>query len=232
MLVERWRIFTREQKMSICIFAMCGFLALGISVYRLQRTIREPFLVEKSKALASKGLLGSTAEEEDARLKRTDTDGDGLSDGDEISVHRLNPNLKDTCGDGILDGIRVATGKQLSCAGSGGNVRGEIDVSGVTQSTSTFLSPLGDIQKAQDTLVTDFFTASQSATGTPSAAGASQFLIRDPAAIRAALKGRVDQAKLDALSDQKLLELYDFAVAEQKQALQTGREAGADFRLP
>jgi hypothetical protein len=39
-----------------------------------------------------------------------DTDGDGLSDGDEVHVYHTNPLLWDTDGDGISDGVEVRTG--------------------------------------------------------------------------------------------------------------------------
>ncbi|HLX09823.1 MAG TPA: Ig-like domain-containing protein [Thermoanaerobaculia bacterium] len=39
-----------------------------------------------------------------------DTDGDGLSDGDEVHVYHTNPLLWDTDGDGISDGVEVQTG--------------------------------------------------------------------------------------------------------------------------
>ncbi|HXO51137.1 MAG TPA: Ig-like domain-containing protein, partial [Mycobacterium sp.] len=39
-----------------------------------------------------------------------DTDGDGLSDGDEVHVYHTNPLLWDTDGDGISDGVELRTG--------------------------------------------------------------------------------------------------------------------------
>src|SRR5579864_7928385 len=39
-----------------------------------------------------------------------DTDGDGLSDGDEVHIYHTNPLLWDTDGDGISDGVEVRTG--------------------------------------------------------------------------------------------------------------------------
>ena len=39
-----------------------------------------------------------------------DTDGDGLSDGDEVNKYHTNPLLADTDGDGIPDGIEIANG--------------------------------------------------------------------------------------------------------------------------
>ena len=39
-----------------------------------------------------------------------DTDGDGLSDGDEVNTYHSNPLVADTDGDGLWDGLEVATG--------------------------------------------------------------------------------------------------------------------------
>lgn len=39
-----------------------------------------------------------------------DTDGDGLSDGDEVFKYHTNPNLKDTDGDGFDDAFEISTG--------------------------------------------------------------------------------------------------------------------------
>jgi len=36
-----------------------------------------------------------------------DTDGDGVSDDDEINIHGTNPNLADTDGDGLSDGVEL-----------------------------------------------------------------------------------------------------------------------------
>lgn len=39
-----------------------------------------------------------------------DSDGDGLSDGDEINVHNTDPTVADSDGDGLSDGDEVASG--------------------------------------------------------------------------------------------------------------------------
>jgi hypothetical protein len=39
-----------------------------------------------------------------------DTDGDGISDGDEVMIYHTNPLLADTDGDGIPDGVEIQTG--------------------------------------------------------------------------------------------------------------------------
>ncbi|MCX6980578.1 MAG: choice-of-anchor D domain-containing protein [Verrucomicrobia bacterium] len=41
---------------------------------------------------------------------KVDTDGDGISDGDEVNIYHTNPLLVDTDGDGIPDGAEIAAG--------------------------------------------------------------------------------------------------------------------------
>jgi len=43
-------------------------------------------------------------------IRNADTDGDGLSDGDEVNTYHTNPLLADTDGDLIPDGVEVQTG--------------------------------------------------------------------------------------------------------------------------
>ncbi len=40
-------------------------------------------------------------------FKAIDTDKDGLTDEDEIKIHKTNPNISDTDGDGLLDGEEI-----------------------------------------------------------------------------------------------------------------------------
>jgi hypothetical protein len=61
-----------------------------------------------------------------------DTDGDGLSDGDEVNVHGTDPLLKDTDGDGLPDGWEVDNGlNPLSASGDDG-ADGDPDDDGLT----------------------------------------------------------------------------------------------------
>jgi hypothetical protein len=217
--IERWQAFTKEQRISVGILSICGFFAVALSLFQLRASIREPFLAERAKALAFKQGLVPTDEEIEAKQRRTDTDGDGISDWDETNVFRTNPNLRDTCGDGIPDNIRIATGKNLSC-GSNGNPSGILDTSGI-ESTSTQLLQNQVGGPNPDQIMSDFaqaaLRAQSGAFGTGSSTSSTEgFIPRDPVAIRAALAGKVDQEKLDAISDEQLLQYYDMALAEQR----------------
>lgn len=202
-IVERWKFMATEQKVSVVVLGFCGVLALALSLYHIRLTIISPFLTKKSAMVEAKKIIGLTQEEEIAKQQRLDTDGDSLSDWDETNIYHTNPNLRDSCGDGLSDNIRVASGKNLTCAGKAN----ALDVSGLTGTIPT----MGGMGSSGNLL--DFF-----ATNTqPNAQASEPTLARDPTAIRAALKGKVDQAKLNQLTDAQLLQYYDMALAEQKQ---------------
>ena len=220
-LIERWNAFTVEQKISVSILGVCGGLALALSFYHLSASIREPFLSDKSAALAFKSSLAPTDDEIEAQQRRTDTDGDGLSDWDEVNVYHTNPNLKDSCGDGTPDNVRVATGKNLNCAEKMGNPSGEIDTSGIEATSSQLLGNQLSGTVDANTIISDFSdAAARSGLGASANASATTTegpaIPRDPKAIRAALVGKVDQAKLSSISDEQLLQYYDTALAQQQ----------------
>ena len=54
------------------------------------------------------GLTNLEEYQHDTDPNKADTDGDGLSDGDEVNLHKTNPLTPDTDGDGLLDGLELA----------------------------------------------------------------------------------------------------------------------------
>jgi hypothetical protein len=205
-IAQRWKFMATEQKVSVVVLGICGGLAIALSLYNLRLSVMSPFLAKKSEMTTAKKIIGLTQEEEVAKQQRMDTDGDSLSDWDEVNIYHTNPNLRDSCGDGMADNIRVVSGKNLNCAGKAAT--GQLDVTGVGSIAPTMG---GSESQTTDNLLSMFATGTE-ATASPS----EPALARDPVAIRAALKGKVDQAKLDQLSDAQLLEYYDTALAEQQ----------------
>ncbi len=216
--LERWQELTREQQFSAVLLMICSVLAITLSFYRLQASVKQPFLVQNDSLLATKKIVGETQDQKDDRLKRLDTDGDGLSDWDEVNTYHTNPNARDTCGDNVPDNIRVATGKNMNCEeNKTPNGAGVIDTSAVDAKNNNSLSPIdltgiqNDMAKNSQATAQLIQGATGAATGTTVGQGAPP---RDPAAIRAMLRGQVDDAKLNALTDEELLKLYDQAFAE------------------
>lgn len=218
-VVERFKSLTMEQRIAMAVLGICGILAMGLSVYHLENTIRSPFLVDKSVIADAKKIIGETDSEKIAREKRMDTDGDGLADWDESNIYHTNPNLRDSCGDGYADNIRVLTGKNLGCVNSP-NQGGNLDYSMIAASSSDlFVTPDGT------NLLDGPLQDASSSVGlvpvgdvSPQAAGV---LARDPVTIRQALieSGKIDLNEINQLTDQQLLEIYDRAIEEDTQSV-------------
>lgn len=215
--IERWQLLTREQQISVVILTICGGCAIALSLFRIQASIQEPFLVRKDTLLNAKKLIGLSEQQKIERDQRTDTDGDGLSDWDEVNTYKTNPNLRDSCGDGIPDNVRVATGKNLSCVGV--SASSQIDTSALKEDST--LSPVD--------IAVPGGAAGSAAAGSKTTLPATtdpqaflqQMLPRDPKLIREMLKGKVDAARLEKISDEDLLKLFDAALTDEPQDLET-----------
>lgn len=60
-----------------------------------------------AKALYPDGSISGPSNEVSKYIPKTDSDGDGISDSDEISLYGTNPNDQDTDGDGLDDGDEI-----------------------------------------------------------------------------------------------------------------------------
>lgn len=58
---------------------------------------------------------GASESEQIKKLKSVDTDGDGLSDYNELFAYHSSPYLFSTAGDGISDGVKVEKNENPSC---------------------------------------------------------------------------------------------------------------------
>ncbi|MDQ2949253.1 MAG: hypothetical protein M3Y27_25495, partial [Acidobacteriota bacterium] len=77
-----------------------------------------------------------------------DTDGDGLTDGDEVNKYKTNPLLADTDGDGIPDGVEITTGTNPLDAKSY-DLQKATKTSTVTPPSLTFQTSLGNPSVSQ-----------------------------------------------------------------------------------
>ena len=87
----------------------------------------------------------------------SDTDGDGLLDGDEVNVYHTSPLLGDTDGDGLWDGLEVATGSDPLNSRSYNLARA---LSRIEVTPASFVLTVNSIvlQAFQDLTVTGFMT--------------------------------------------------------------------------
>jgi hypothetical protein len=233
-ITERWRSLAKEQKISAGILAVCGIIALGLSVERLNATIRDPFMVSKNEVTSAVQAINKLdpTSQDDAAAKRRDTDGDGLSDYDELHRFQTSAYLADTDGDGSPDNVELALGENPNCAKGTACAGGLIDTSGVT-TPAPFLT--GTTEGNGDAFYAAFQRGVNAGkagivaqTGSTSTVFEPQ-LVRDAVEIRKALleSGKIDKAQLDKITDAQLLELYDKALTEAT-SKQVETETGID----
>ncbi|MBI4250647.1 hypothetical protein HY622_03600 [Candidatus Uhrbacteria bacterium] len=90
-------------------------LAFVFGIVIILNNIKEPFRFDAS----SQGYVAADIESGEpsiALLKSSDTDGDGLTDYDELYTYRTSPYLKDTDSDGYTDDEELKTGHDPNCA--------------------------------------------------------------------------------------------------------------------
>lgn len=106
---------TPEQKVASALLAILGFGGVILGLMSFGANIRRPF--ELRLAAAPKGFEFESQREarETEESKNRDTDGDGLSDYDELRVFRTSPYLKDTDSDGFDDKQEAFSGNDPNC---------------------------------------------------------------------------------------------------------------------
>jgi hypothetical protein len=102
-----------HQKLGLTVVVVIGLTTLIFGVIGLRKSIFDPF-VRRPSAIAFKSS-DELEKERIQALKSRDTDGDGLSDYDELYIYRTSPFLEDSDSDGIPDGVEVKNGTDPNC---------------------------------------------------------------------------------------------------------------------
>lgn len=103
----------RFKVMSLASIAIVGALAVFLNLKSITKRLKEPF------HLLPPGTSGMRKEENEAQqmlaLQIQDTDGDGLTDYEELQVTHTSPFIPDTDSDGVSDGEEVEKGENPNC---------------------------------------------------------------------------------------------------------------------
>jgi hypothetical protein len=182
-----WNRLSREQKLSVGLFSVLGFVTLTLGVIQIRRNIVYPFTSSVDQLVTIKNMFGPSTAEKEAQAKKTDTDGDGLSDWDEEHVYATSLYLADTDSDGMADNVEIAKKTDPNCA------TGASCGYGYVPSDAGILSSTASTSSYNNGLVPD----------------------RNVTAIKTFLKsqGMTDDQLAD-YSDSALLEAYDKSVAD------------------
>ena len=136
-------------------------------------------------------------------LRNSDTDGDGLSDYDELNIYKTSPYLEDSDSDGYSDKTEIDSDNDPNCP------RGQDCTGGFGYDSG---SPVQTDTASQDPLAGNLSTTpDSSAAGSP-----SDIMDIDPQSLRQMLLEQgVSQDMLDQISDDQLMQTFNETMSEQ-----------------
>ena len=111
--VSSWESMSSHQKLSLGVFLAIGVASVVLWPFLVGKQITSPFKRKGGGAVFK--TPEQVEQERDDKLRRSDTDNDGLNDYDELYVFRTSPFLNDSDSDGINDGKEVAENTDPNC---------------------------------------------------------------------------------------------------------------------
>jgi hypothetical protein len=164
--------------------SVLGLSALVLGGIQLQRTVKDPFSLVKNQTNSAKPEEVALLE-----LQAKDTDGDGITDYDELYTYNTSPYIADSDSDSVSDKDEVNRGTDPNCP--------EGKSCGVLTNTNS----AANINTVTNTSSTNTAAAATSAT-------ADQLR-------QALIASGVSKTELDAVDDATLLENYQTVLAEE-----------------
>jgi hypothetical protein len=113
-IMKEWN---REQKIGFAMFCIISIIGLTFGFRSFGAHLSRPFEIQIAKFAQSPRLI--LTDERNAleveRLKSSDTDGDGISDYEELYLYKTSPYLEDSDSDGFSDSIEISSGNDPNC---------------------------------------------------------------------------------------------------------------------
>lgn len=180
---------TREHRAGAWILLIIGVSAIGLGLFQFRQSVFKPFAVTSN--------FRTEAQLEQERLdelKTKDTDGDGITDFDELHVFNTSPYLTDSDSDGFTDKEELESGNDPNCPEDKECGPLNNDFFAVEQPFS--VEPIVEADEANQELIDTLLN--------PSPAQIRQLLI----------ESGIAQDEVDALDDETLIELYRESLEE------------------
>jgi hypothetical protein len=227
-----WKKLNKEQKFAIIALVIGAGFIFVFSALRVRQGIYAPFLASIEDFEQNRELIKDPVAEYEALQKRTDTDGDGLSDWAEENVYKTSPYLWSTAGDNIPDNVKIARGENPLCK-SGESC--DIGAMKFNLPTTTLPTDFSDNQDSSNRL-TDILMGtgpgSENYQQTAEENGIDietmkQQIPKDPETLRNVIlqTGKITQEELDKISDDDLMKLMDDAMKELEAEMKAEQEA-------
>lgn len=190
-----------SQKRLLGFLIVVVIVGVGLTFWQYFQNINDPF--NRSRLLLASGQTENI--DDLSALENTDTDGDGLSDLEEISIHQTSVYLADSDSDGLSDFAEVAKGSDPLCPeGQDCYSPSVLD----QEAVSSFAQLSGDLQASLDDQ-----TAANGLQGADLAAVLSQLPADQLRELL--LQNGFPQDVIDQLSDEQLYELVTQTVSQE-----------------
>ena len=215
------------QRIGVALLICITLVLIGVSIVQYNSSIKN-FGTRKDFSGSAPALdPAAQAKNQQDALKKIDTDGDGLSDYDEIYVFHSSPYIRDTDSDGIPDGEEVRRGTSPICPEGKDCSIDQVVAAGQTASASSSVQAVLPLQTSEQAINPN--NSAKIVAPTIPAAGVSPDISKmTPAQIRQLLiDNGIPKEKLSALTDSELVQLMQEV---QKEA--NGSQAGAATSTP
>jgi hypothetical protein len=187
---------SKNQKLALAGLTIFGVFVIGLWVFTLNQQIKSPLV----RASSSNAKQTTTEVNDVAKQKTQDTDGDGLSDYDELNVYSTSPYIEDSDSDGISDGVEVKNGTNPNCPqGTDCNIKTSVATSTETAAVTSGASTATSSTNTLNNLLL---------TGQIDAANLRKILLDS---------GATSKADLDKITDAELLQAYKAQLASSSQ---------------
>lgn len=191
----------KNQKIAMAVLTVFAFFIVIMWMVQFKRGLTEPFAYKGGDEVETR-LSASLQADSDEALKAKDTDGDDLSDWDELNLYKTSPYLEDSDSDGFTDKQEVESGKDPNCPAGR-------DCSGAPIGAGNEATSLGENSNNLQDLINQF--NSNLNTSEPSSGGTNDLLQGsiDAATLRQLLlQSGMDKNALDQISDEELVKSY------------------------
>lgn len=192
------RSMAPEQRAGLIFVVVAGSLTSILGLFFVLKHVSSPFL------MTYEGPVFETTAQKQAKeieaQKTADTDGDGLTDYNELYVYKTSAYLADTDGDGYSDQTEITGGTNPNCP------TGATCETLAAPSNTTSPSFVSDLSQPVDTsgLTGASTTDQMEALKNMTVAQIRQLLVQSGA----------DQATIDSMTDEQVQALYDSALAQ------------------
>lgn len=231
-----WKQLNKEQKTIIIALIIGSIFVFVFSAYRVRQGIYAPFMASVEDYEKNRELIKDPIAEHEALQKRTDTDGDGLSDWAEENIYKTSPYLWSTAGDDVPDNVKIARGENPLCKnGEDCGMTQPINYDLPTTTLPYDYNQMQNNSNAVNDLLTGKSPASEGYQDVAEEAGVDfetlkQQIPNDPAMLRKAIlaSGKVDKEQLDKISDEELLRYFNEAMQELEDETKQEKSSNAE----